>query len=195
MKFFQAAFFAFSLSIGMTSGASGSTVTIQNVGGTIVYGSISYTGASSDILGWYNGAWVENLAERFAAGNNASESSLVGNIIGNPTLNLGSTELPLVGQSTTVPQNTYFTAKFGQSLAIFHNTSDGALSVTFSKDDNCKDFAASNADCGGISHFKHVGDGTPTGDDVTTPVPLPAAGWMLLAGLGLLGAMRRRHRA
>lgn len=28
-----------------------------------------------------------------------------------------------------------------------------------------------------------------------TPIPLPAAGWMLLAGLGALGAMRRRRRS
>jgi opacity protein-like surface antigen len=29
----------------------------------------------------------------------------------------------------------------------------------------------------------------------TTPVPLPAAGWMLLAGLGAIAAMRRRAKA
>ena len=28
--------------------------------------------------------------------------------------------------------------------------------------------------------------------NTTTPIPLPAAGWMLLAGLGGLAAMRRR---
>jgi hypothetical protein len=32
-------------------------------------------------------------------------------------------------------------------------------------------------------------------DDVISPVPVPAAGLMLLAGLGGLAAMRRRNRA
>ncbi|MFN3846312.1 MAG: VPLPA-CTERM sorting domain-containing protein, partial [Paracoccaceae bacterium] len=46
-----------------------------------------------------------------------------------------------------------------------------------------------------IFAFKGVG-GTvivpPTG---VPPVPLPAAGWMLLAGLGALAASRRRRKA
>lgn len=36
--------------------------------------------------------------------------------------------------------------------------------------------------------------GNPINPDDTAPVPLPAAGWMLLAGLGGLGAMRRRKQ-
>ncbi|MEI4233439.1 VPLPA-CTERM sorting domain-containing protein [Roseovarius sp. D22-M7] len=34
-----------------------------------------------------------------------------------------------------------------------------------------------------------------TFDSTTAPIPLPAAGWMMVAGLGALGALRRRRRA
>lgn len=39
-----------------------------------------------------------------------------------------------------------------------------------------------------------AGGGTDGGDDTMVTVPLPATGWMLLAGLGALGVMRRRQR-
>ncbi len=42
----------------------------------------------------------------------------------------------------------------------------------------------------GVSHISYFGV-----EDDMTPVPLPAAGWMLLAGVGGLGALRRRKKA
>ena len=39
-----------------------------------------------------------------------------------------------------------------------------------------------------LSHFSKI-------DTTTTPVPLPAAGWMLIAGVGGLAAMRRRKKS
>ena len=35
----------------------------------------------------------------------------------------------------------------------------------------------------------------PPNDDPTSPIPLPAAGWLLLGGLGALAAVRRRKQA
>lgn len=42
----------------------------------------------------------------------------------------------------------------------------------------------------------HIASGTKHGDINVNmaPVPLPAAGWMLIAGMGAIGAMRRRRR-
>lgn len=45
-------------------------------------------------------------------------------------------------------------------------------------------------DGGDISHLTFY-----NGDEEVPPVPLPAAGWMLLAGVGGLAAMRRRRKA
>jgi hypothetical protein len=45
----------------------------------------------------------------------------------------------------------------------------------------------------GLSNFTAWGRGTAP--DPGTPIPLPAAGWMLLAGLGGLVAIRRRKNA
>jgi hypothetical protein len=52
----------------------------------------------------------------------------------------------------------------------------------------------------GLSHMTIWGRGEPVvceGDDCGgghTPIPLPAAGWLLLGGLGGLAAMRRRNK-
>ena len=44
--------------------------------------------------------------------------------------------------------------------------------------------------------FSTGGGGNVRIDDLSAaPVPLPAAGWLLLGGLGAIGALRRRRRA
>ena len=178
----------------IASGASAATVTIQDVGGTVAYASITYAGTDSDILGWYDNAWNLTLAEWFPGGNNPYESDLVGDIIGDPNLNLGGTELTISGQSVTVPGNTYFTAKFNQSLAVFHNTSDSAIEFTFALDPDCRDVGAAN-ECGALSHSKHVSDGSNNNNNNPPVVPLPAAGWLLIGALGGLAAFRRKKTA
>jgi opacity protein-like surface antigen len=171
------------LAVALGGAAQAATVTIQNVGGTIVYGTLSYAGADSDIQGYYNGAFSDLLAERFPAGNNADESALVGGIAGISGLDLGGTELPITGSSATIAGYTYFTAKFGQSLAVFYNALSTSITVTFAPSDTCRSQADSPSHCGGISHYKHV---------TVTPVPLPAAGFLLLGTLGGLLALRRK---
>ena len=47
---------------------------------------------------------------------------------------------------------------------------------------------------GGQVHQQAWGGEIPGGDPNPAPVPLPAAGWLLLAGIGTLAALRRRAR-
>ena len=171
------------LVLGFATAGTAATVTIQSIGGTPVYGTLSYTGADSAIQGFYSGALNDTLAERYASGNNAYESALVAGIAGLPGLSLGGTELAISGSSTTIEAYTYFTTKFAQSLAVFYNGSAGAIEVSFSSE-GC---TAISRECGGISHYKHV-----TVDGPPSVVPLPAAGLMLLTALGGLGFARRR---
>ncbi len=171
-----------SLALGLATAASAATVTIQDVSGSPVYGALSYTGADSDIQGYYGGAWNDLLAERYAAGNNAYESNLVAGITGISGLDLGGTALAIVGSSTTIAAYTYFTAKFAQSLAVFYNGTANAIQVSFSSSE-CT--ATTNNVCGEISHYKHV---------TVEPgvVPLPAGGVLMLTALGGLAFARRR---
>lgn len=171
------------LSVGFATAGSAATVTIQSVGGSPIFGTLTYTGADSDIQGFYSGSLNDTLAERYASGNNAYESNLVASLAGLPGLDLGGTELPLVGSSTTIAAFTYFTAKFAQSLAVFYNGTANAIDVSFSSS-SCTSTVRNQ--CGAISHYKHV--------TVTPPnvVPLPAAGLMLLTAVGAMGFARRR---
>lgn len=50
-------------------------------------------------------------------------------------------------------------------------------------------------DLGGYSAFVPVASGEIVSVDAPAPIPLPAAGWLMIAGLSGLGLMRRRRRA
>lgn len=68
----------------------------------------------------------------------------------------------------------YFILKIGSVHTFFKNTSGGLLTVDFLQTDMA----------GGLSHYSEVGQ-----------IPLPAAAWLMLAGLAGLGFAGRRRRA
>jgi hypothetical protein len=108
-------------------------------------------------------------------------------------VDLGGTELPIVGSSATVAGNTYFTAKFAQSVGVFWNTTDNDIVVTFISSNECQsDSSIPNNQCGGISHYKVAPDGSDDPGDFV--VPLPAGLPLVLTGLGVMGVLRARKR-
>jgi len=80
----------------------------------------------------------------------------------------------------TDPGVTGFVAKGGNFYRVF--LKDGPAFVGIG---DSADYETPNNGAFGLSHLTFF--------DSTTPVPLPAAGWLLLAGLGGLGAMSRRR--
>lgn len=78
----------------------------------------------------------------------------------------------------------YITLKIGKKpdFGVLFNTGGAGNEMTFTKISD--DFGG-----GGFSHYREYGE-------VTTPeVPLPAAAWMLLAGIGGLAAVRRAKKS
>ncbi|WP_300016507.1 VPLPA-CTERM sorting domain-containing protein [uncultured Roseobacter sp.] len=131
------------------------------------------TGNNSPIsaAGWISGAEVQ--------GDNPDGASGQGNG------NLGLTVSVASNTWSIINPNNYATVgisvKHGNGFAFYNLDLTKALSGTW--------FTYDNANSGAGSAFSHI-NAWYMGDP-TTPVPLPAAAWMLIAGLGGLGAMRR----
>jgi len=199
----------------MVSGVSANAVTltiedIPTTTTTTLFGELTYTGNVGDILGFYsNGDTVPpataplstEKAERYSAEapfTNAAEENIVQTLTGLSVVSLGGTELSISDSSATVAANTYFTTKFAQSLAVFWNTTDSDIVVTFLEENSTCSGQRGNANqCGGISHFKAISDGTipPSDPPGSGPVvPVPAALPLLLSALGLGGLLRLRQR-
>lgn len=176
-----------------TLGAAAATITIdiEDVPKTTLFGQLTYEGSAGDILGFYDGATSTSLAERFDSGNNSDEENLVATLTGLSMVNLGGTELPITGSSASIAANTFFTAKFAKSIAVFHNITDSAILVTFdSSNSTCTNGKNGNANqCGGISHYKAISDGT-----TLSSMPLPAGVPLVLTALGAFGVLRLRSR-
>jgi len=173
--------------------ATAATVTLTDLAESGNIGFVSYSGIDSDIQGYFNGALNNTKAELFASGNNGYESGLVEGIAGLPTgsLNLGGTEISgsNPGNVWTVAGSSYFTIKFAKSIFVLFNSTASNVEVTFAADPDCKDIFASNQCSSKVSHSKFVTVEGPSA------VPLPAAGWLLIAGLGGLGALRRFRKS
>ena len=71
----------------------------------------------------------------------------------------------------------YIALKVGKMTAYLFNSGGASQELTY----------VGNS-AGGLSHKTTIG-----GD--LTPIPLPAAGWLLMAGVGGLAAMRRRKKS
>jgi hypothetical protein len=88
--------------------------------------------------------------------------------------NVGSAAESRFGFTTTAA---FFALKLGNNFAFFANTSGEALEVSFSK---------IGSGGFGLSNITEFGE-TPS------PVPLPAAAWLMLVGFGGLAAVGRRR--
>lgn len=85
----------------------------------------------------------------------------------------------------------YFAIKTGAGTAFFENVGGGALSLSWGT-------VAGGG--GGLSHLTQIWvfEAPPIDidpDPSAAPIPLPAAGWLLIGGLGALAAVRRRRKS
>lgn len=181
------------LGMGISAKAATISLDVQDLGTPpTTFGTLTYEGDLGEILGFYDGGTSDSLAERFGATapfTNSDEEALVASLTGLSVVNL-SGDIPLSSTSATIDANNYFTAKFAQSIAVFHNTSDRSIVVSFSNTTDCQETSLfTNNECGGISHYKQVSDGTPPGN-----VPLPAGAWFVLPGIAAFAMLRRRRK-
>ena len=140
---------------------------------------VSYTGDDGDIQGWFVDDWNDGLAELFGMGSDSSpetETAFVAGVTG--------TELELFdthqqGETFSIEAGQIFTAKFGQSLAIFWNTTADAIDIDWISVGGNRCPGDPN-ECGGLSH-------------VYSTVPVPASFPLMLLGLGGLGFAYRRR--
>ncbi|WP_299782700.1 VPLPA-CTERM sorting domain-containing protein [uncultured Roseobacter sp.] len=135
------------------------------------------TGAASPIAaaGWISGAEVQGSNPDGASGQGDGNLSLAISILDNTWTILNPNNYEKVGLSV----------KHGNGFAFYNLDLTKALTGTW--------FTYDNANSGAGNAFSHI-NAWYMGDPVS-PVPLPAAGWMLIAGLGGLGAMRRFRKS
>lgn len=89
------------------------------------------------------------------------------------------------------------TLKAGDSFGAFLLTPFTTSGTWATTGTNLSNFSVFYRSCATLEEARRLGCGTHDdgGDDTPSPVPLPAAGWLLLGGLGALAAMRRRRAA
>jgi hypothetical protein len=153
-------------------------------------------------------------------GAQAYYENITGNQIGDPGLTVavdpwGNTPLSGVATYSSVSGNSFAIFGFGKlqdSLSLVWGTADSYNELHFLKNGSVVD-TVTGTDVRNVTNksnnFILLSDVTFDGLKFTsgstnafefanvhaTPVPLPAAGWMLIAGLGALGAAARKRRA
>ena len=96
---------------------------------TSVYASIEFDDSYDGLIeGWFISDWDDDYAERFDMGGNSSpatEAAFVESVTGESLTLIDTFQS---GSDFVVDSMAYFTAKFGQSLAIFRNLSSDIVS-------------------------------------------------------------------
>jgi len=127
------------------------------------------------------GGLIDFKDQNFASGQGAAwEKDLLEKASGETFSDFSKDENP----STTFTSNAmYILFKIGNSpsIGVLKNNSGFLQEYTYSKSPNGH----------GLSHIAEAGKGLPEMPPAAV-IPLPAAGWLLLAGIGGLAAMRRR---
>lgn len=158
----------------------------QNVTTDYVFGTITCSAICQGLL--QDGSLSGTTAFAQDIGN-ASEANEVANLnsffdpIG--TFAVGSATKEDDGSSPFTFNGAYVALKVGQMTAYIFNTSGVSQELSY----------AGNP-AGGLSHKTTIGafgdtPVGPPGNPPTNPVPLPAAAWMLIAGIGALAGVRR----
>jgi hypothetical protein len=128
-----------------------------------------------------------------------------------PAITRGAGESGLMGVAAKLPDNVpgnrdnNFSTLTPPKTVVFQLSDGGAinLSQSFTTDINSLNTLSSLIFSVGPGHYTLTVDGTTGANQGSiafydlniTPVPLPAAGWMLIAGLGALAGLARKRRA
>jgi hypothetical protein len=122
--------------------------------------------------------WSGTAADAFYLANNsvASETEYVNAVAGTSFSTETKTDGGGVTSASFFSLAQYILIKFGAdpNVVVIRNTS--GVGQTYS-------WSGFEAEGGGLRHYTEFGE---------VPIPLPAAGWLLLAGVGGLAAMRRK---
>lgn len=164
------------------------------------------TGNSSDFLAELNAG---NIFANFGSGDLGSVWTLLGKSDdGQPSVTVSGTGQTGTWQATGVQVHTVVTVKASDCFSAFlfsplttsnvsgtFDVSEAGITVPQGQSGTCYD---ENGPVPGISHlsvFVAGGFPPPGPDPEINPIPLPAAGWLLIGGLGALAAVRRRRKA
>ena len=175
------------LALACAGSLNAATIDIVDSSGA-VYGAIEFDEEFvGDIQGWFVDDWSDDLAERYAMGNNSNpetESDFVELVTGEEVDLMAAYEEV---ESFSITGAAFFTAKFGQSLAIFQVLTTDTVDITWIavEGNSCPgDFPGHANQCGGLSHVYS-----------TSTIPVPASLPLMLLGLAGLGIMHRRRRS